>query len=105
MGEFESVDTETAVTHVSFRDRKTAERAYYSLHGKELGGVDGTLELSWVSSQPSVPKNAPVAAAAGESGGDINNEMEDGEVEGSEEGEMQDDRQDERGMDMDYDAW
>lgn len=49
MGEFESVDTAPAVTHVSFQDRKTAEKFYYSLHNKELPGVPGTLELQWVN--------------------------------------------------------
>ena len=49
MGEFESVDTAPETTHVSFQDRKTAERFYYSLHGKELPGVEGRLDLAWVS--------------------------------------------------------
>ncbi|KAG8667258.1 hypothetical protein FPOAC2_12416 [Fusarium poae] len=50
LGEFESVDTGPEVTHVSFQDRKTAEKFYYSLHGKDLPGVEGRLELAWVSS-------------------------------------------------------
>ncbi|KAL7933681.1 hypothetical protein V8C35DRAFT_303581 [Trichoderma chlorosporum] len=49
LGEFESVETNPSVTHVSFQDRKTAERFYYSLHGKELPGIIGTLELSWIN--------------------------------------------------------
>lgn len=48
-GEFSSVETGASVTHVSFPDRKTAEKIYYSLHGKELPGIEGKLELSWVS--------------------------------------------------------
>ncbi|KAH7238850.1 hypothetical protein BKA59DRAFT_424233 [Fusarium tricinctum] len=48
LGEFESVDTAHETTHVSFQDRKTAERFYYSLHGKELPGVEGRLDLAWV---------------------------------------------------------
>lgn len=111
MGEFETVETDPAVTHVSFRDRKTAERAFHSLNGKELGGVDGTLELSWVNtplppvttSAPSAPVSNPLPA--GESGGADDDDMEDGEIQGSEDGERQDDRHDERGEDMDYDAW
>lgn len=61
MGEFESVDTNPSVTHVSFRDRKTAERFYYSLHGNELPGVEGKLELSWVNS-PLPPVNLKKSA-------------------------------------------
>ncbi|PFH59897.1 hypothetical protein XA68_11723 [Ophiocordyceps unilateralis] len=49
LGEFESVETTPSVTHVSFQDRRTAEKFYYSLHGKELPGVDGKLDLSWVT--------------------------------------------------------
>ena len=49
LGGFDSVDTGPETTHVSFQDRKTAEKFYYSLHGKELPGVDGRLELTWVN--------------------------------------------------------
>ncbi|KJZ77994.1 hypothetical protein HIM_02631 [Hirsutella minnesotensis 3608] len=50
LGEFESVETTPSVTYVSFQDRKTAERFYFGLHGKELPGVEGRLDLSWESS-------------------------------------------------------
>lgn len=58
LGEFESVETTPSVTHVSFQDRKTAERFYYSLHNKELPGVEGKLDLAWVNSPlpPVAPK-------------------------------------------------
>ncbi|PCD43686.1 hypothetical protein AU210_002776 [Fusarium oxysporum f. sp. radicis-cucumerinum] len=49
LGEFESVDTAPETTHVSFQDRKTAEKFYYSLNGKELPGIEGRLELAWVN--------------------------------------------------------
>ncbi|KAH6607752.1 hypothetical protein Trco_004065 [Trichoderma cornu-damae] len=49
LGEFESVETTPSVTHVSFQDRKTAEKFYCNLHGKELPGISGTLDLSWVN--------------------------------------------------------
>jgi hypothetical protein len=112
MGEFDSVDTDSAVTHISFRDRKTAERAFHSLNGKELGGVEGMLELSWVSTplppvtaSASAPSETNNGGGGGGGGSGADEEMEDGEIEGSEEGEMQDDRHDERGEDRDYDAW
>ncbi|KAH7160309.1 hypothetical protein B0J13DRAFT_540942 [Dactylonectria estremocensis] len=63
LGEFESVDPSPSVTHVSFQDRKTAERFYYSLHGKELPGVEGRLDLAWVSTPLPPVKTHAVAAA------------------------------------------
>lgn len=67
MGEFESVDTGPTVTHVSFQDRKTAERFYYSLQGKELPGIEGRLELSWVNT-PLPPVNTTKTTGNGETG-------------------------------------
>ncbi|VUC22097.1 unnamed protein product [Clonostachys rosea] len=57
LGEFESVEPSAATTFVSFRDRKTAEKLYNSLHGSELPGVEGKLELSWVNTP--LPPVAP----------------------------------------------
>ncbi|KAM3449037.1 hypothetical protein MY3296_007235 [Beauveria thailandica] len=48
-GDFESVVSGAEKTMVSFPDRKTAEKFYFSLQGKELPGVSGKLELSWVN--------------------------------------------------------
>ncbi|UNI21965.1 hypothetical protein JDV02_007904 [Purpureocillium takamizusanense] len=59
-GEFSSVETSPSVTHVSFPDRKTAEKIYFSLHGKELPGVEGKLDLAWVNTPlPPVPVQKP----------------------------------------------
>ncbi|PHH90533.1 hypothetical protein CDD83_3375 [Cordyceps sp. RAO-2017] len=92
LGEFESVETAPSVTHVSFQDRKTAERFYASLHGKELPGVDGKLELSWAGAPPLAPTSGLSDDGAG--------------------GDDDDDAKDEapRPVDMDYevgddDAW
>lgn len=57
LGEFESVEPSATTTFVSFRDRKTAEKFYNSLHGSELPGVEGKLELSWVNTP--LPPVAP----------------------------------------------
>ncbi|KAF5026719.1 hypothetical protein F66182_1187 [Fusarium sp. NRRL 66182] len=76
LGEFESVDTAPNTTHVSFQDRKTAERFYYTLHGKELPGVDGRLELAWVNTP--LPPVKPIG----------NDEMPDGSGEDKEEDAM-----------------
>ncbi|KAJ6789275.1 hypothetical protein PWT90_02141 [Aphanocladium album] len=64
-GEFESVESNAGKTMVSFPDRKTAEKFYFSLQGKELPGVSGNLELSWVNTPlPPVPTGAAASAAA-----------------------------------------
>lgn len=53
------MEPSASTTYVSFRDRKTAEKLYYSLHGKELPGVDGKLDLSWVNNAPASAATAP----------------------------------------------
>lgn len=56
---------------VSFPDRKTAEKFYYSLQSKELPGIDGKLELSWVNTPlPSVAPNGASSLLPGPSPGD-----------------------------------
>lgn len=55
-------DSRPPVTHVSFGDRKTAERFFALLNGNELPGVEGKLELSWLSN---LPASSSGAAAAG----------------------------------------
>lgn len=70
-GEFESVESGADKTMVSFPDRKTAEKFYYSLHRKELPGVDGKLELSWVNTPlPPVAPNGARSLVPGPSAGD-----------------------------------
>ncbi|QPH16247.1 hypothetical protein C2857_000843 [Epichloe festucae Fl1] len=99
MGEFESVATSPAVTHVSFRDRKTAEKVYFSLHGKELPGVQGKLDLSWVNSPlPHVNTKALTQEENGAAGGDAMAGMDD-EREGTDA-----DAEESRAVNMDYEA-
>ncbi|KAM3516309.1 hypothetical protein MY11210_000068 [Beauveria gryllotalpidicola] len=62
-GDFESVESGAEKTMVSFPDRKTAEKFYFSLQGKELPGVSGKLELSWVNT-PLPPVGAGGASSA-----------------------------------------
>ncbi|OAA62341.1 CCCH zinc finger and RRM domain protein [Cordyceps fumosorosea ARSEF 2679] len=70
-GEFESVETGAEKTTVSFPDRKTAEKFYFSLQGKELPGVSGTLEVSWVNTPlPPVPASGPSSSSTGPSAND-----------------------------------
>ncbi|KAH0600468.1 hypothetical protein MHUMG1_01464 [Metarhizium humberi] len=104
MGEFESVDTNPSVTHVSFRDRKTAERFYYSLHGNELPGVEGKLELSWVNS-PLPPVNLKKSAHE-ESGTATPGDAMAGMDDAREEGEVREKERDANAtpVNMDYEV-
>ena len=102
LGEFESVDTTPSVTYVSFQDRKTAEKFYYSLHGKELPGVSGTLDLSWVNT-PLPPAGSSSKKNEDAEDGDAMAGMndDDGAVDAGSPGEhMREQRQ----VDMDYDV-
>ncbi|GAB0134203.1 hypothetical protein EsDP_00002584 [Epichloe bromicola] len=99
MGEFESVATSPVVTHVSFRDRKTAEKVYFSLHGKELPGVQGKLDLAWVNSPlPHVNTKTLTQEENGAAGGDAMAGMDD-EGEGTNA-----DAEESRAVNMDYEA-
>ncbi|KOS17991.1 putative RNA-binding protein [Escovopsis weberi] len=120
LGEFESVETSPSVTHVSFQDRKTAEKFFHSLNGKELPGVPGRLELSWAEGggAPSSSSSSAAAAAAGpaktagmpEDTGDAMAGMDDLQDAGAQEEEeeqqqqQQQPRASERQVDMDYEV-
>ncbi|KAK1998748.1 RNA recognition domain-containing protein [Colletotrichum falcatum] len=49
VGEFTDIRTTPSETEVTFKDRKTAEKFFYGLPKQEIPGIDGQLELSWVS--------------------------------------------------------
>ncbi|KAG5986220.1 hypothetical protein E4U54_005540, partial [Claviceps lovelessii] len=118
MGEFESVDTSPTVTHVSFRDRKTAEKFYLTLHGKEFPGLPGKLELSWVNGASGASGSGTPSSvqAAGHGTGSPHAGSKTAEQEGEEgedamagmddEGEEVDAERGEepRAVDMDYEA-
>lgn len=114
MGEFESVEPSASVTNVTFRDRKTAEKFYYSLHGKELPGVDGKLELSWVNT-PLPPVNVKTMdqdESSGALGGASGDAMVDVDAGGEEKhndgnvvaGNGRDRDREERTVNMDYEV-
>ncbi|KAK7927374.1 hypothetical protein PG985_004372 [Apiospora marii] len=70
IGEFTAIHSDQNKTHVTFKDRKTAEQFYNGVTAnKNIPQVDGTVELSWATS-------APKASAAD---GDVAmaNEMDD----------------------------
>ena len=111
MGEFEAVETSSDVTSVSFRDRKTAEKFFYTLHGKELPGVEGRLQLAWVNGGPPAPPPAASAPAAAtkDAGADDAMDGVDAGGGGEEEGEVREEkaapqRAPQRQINMDYEV-
>lgn len=53
IGEFADIHTDTSATHITFKDRKTAEQFMFGVSGqKAIPGVEGELEASWASSAP-----------------------------------------------------
>ncbi|PHH83515.1 hypothetical protein CDD82_66 [Ophiocordyceps australis] len=92
LGDFESVETGPVVTHVTFPDRKTAEKFYYSLHGKQLPGVEAKLDISWANA-------APLSKRSSDEGDDADLSRDDDDV-----GRAQGLEQPQRHVDMDYEA-
>ncbi|KAG9257363.1 uncharacterized protein F5Z01DRAFT_633311 [Emericellopsis atlantica] len=71
LGEFDTIETSPDVTQVSFRDRKTAETFFSSLHGRSLPDVEGTLQLSWSAKRPNpVTAGRPLDRGGGVGGGE-----------------------------------
>ncbi|ETS83554.1 hypothetical protein PFICI_05430 [Pestalotiopsis fici W106-1] len=53
IGEFADIHTDSSATHITFKDRKTAEQFMFGVSGqKAVPGVEGEVELSWASSAP-----------------------------------------------------
>ncbi|CAI4210630.1 unnamed protein product [Parascedosporium putredinis] len=48
IGEFTAVETTPSTTHVTFKDRKTAEMFFVQVNNNTLPGVEGTLEAAWI---------------------------------------------------------
>ncbi|KAK7956427.1 uncharacterized protein PG986_005649 [Apiospora aurea] len=65
IGEFTAIHSDQTTTHVTFKDRKTAEKFYNGVSAnKNIPQVDGTVDLAWATS-------APKAAAAAAADGDV----------------------------------
>ncbi|KAK8080319.1 hypothetical protein PG997_008137 [Apiospora hydei] len=65
IGEFTAIHSDQTTTHVTFKDRKTAEQFYNGVSAnKNIPQVDGSVDLAWATS-------APKAAAAAAADGDV----------------------------------
>ncbi|RYO86453.1 hypothetical protein DL766_003094 [Monosporascus sp. MC13-8B] len=68
VGEFKEIHIDPAATHITFKDRKTAEQFMFGVtaaSNNQIPGIDEKLELAWASSAPTAE-----STAAGEGPGD-----------------------------------
>ncbi|KAI1493556.1 hypothetical protein F5X96DRAFT_687373 [Biscogniauxia mediterranea] len=78
IGEFTDVHTDPAVTHVTFKDRKTAEKFMFGISASNtIPGVEEKFEPSWANSAPLSDTAAAAAAAAADSDLHMTSGLED----------------------------
>ncbi|OIW32218.1 hypothetical protein CONLIGDRAFT_660283 [Coniochaeta ligniaria NRRL 30616] len=70
IGEFTDIHETSAATTIAFKDRKTAEKFFYGLPNKQIPGIDGQVELSWVTDQAGSSTTGSSPAANGGSAGE-----------------------------------
>ncbi|KAI0478621.1 hypothetical protein GGR56DRAFT_631085 [Xylariaceae sp. FL0804] len=79
VGEFTDVQSDASATHVTFKDRKTAEQFMFGVSTKHsIPGTEGKVEAKWATSAPAA--SGPAGPAAGTVGGDdvpMKNGLED----------------------------
>ncbi|KAI3318692.1 hypothetical protein HD806DRAFT_511598 [Xylariaceae sp. AK1471] len=95
VGEFKEVHTAPAVTHVTFKDRKTAEKFMFSIStSNSIAGIEGRIEPAWSKTAPESAKTADGDTVMGRTlddeqatkekidagAGDANGELEEGEI-------------------------
>ncbi|KAI0915145.1 hypothetical protein F4823DRAFT_571067 [Ustulina deusta] len=110
VGEFKEVHGTPAVTHVTFKDRKTAEKFMFGVSASNsIHGIGGKIEPTWARTAPESTKAAdgdiPSASTLDDEqnnerkvdtgGGDANGDLEEGEI---------DNPPDHDQGDMDYEA-
>jgi len=82
IGDYTAMNNTSTSAQITFADRKTAEKLYYSLTNKTIPGVEGKVEASWVR-LPSAA-TSPAAASNGSpmkaSNVVIEPDIEDGEI-------------------------
>ncbi|KAK0620332.1 hypothetical protein B0T14DRAFT_521124 [Immersiella caudata] len=59
IGEFTDIQTTTSSAEITFKDRKTAEKFFYSLGAKTIPGIDGQVEPSWVGGTSTPSASTP----------------------------------------------
>ena len=96
VGEFKEVHSAPAVTHITFKDRKTAEKFMFGVSAhNSIHGIDGKIEPTWAKTAPETTKAAgsdiTIAGTlddeqnnekkADTEADDANGDLEDGEIE------------------------
>ncbi|KAJ2985596.1 hypothetical protein NUW58_g5446 [Xylaria curta] len=62
VGEFKEVHTAPAVTHVTFKDRKTAEKFVFGVSASNsIHGIEGKIEPTWAKSAPQSAESTKIA--------------------------------------------
>ncbi|GJC96949.1 RNA recognition domain-containing protein [Colletotrichum higginsianum] len=102
VGEFTDIHTTPSETEVTFKDRKTAEKFFYGLLKKEIPGIDGQLELSWVSKPLPLASTTEKAALKRQGAPDHDMTMGNAAPNGSSATTL--DQQPEQQQEMDYDV-
>ncbi|KAI1430271.1 hypothetical protein F5Y12DRAFT_722935 [Xylaria sp. FL1777] len=109
VGEFKEVHGAPAVTHVTFKDRKTAEKFMFGVSASNsIHGIEGKIEPTWAKTAPGSAKTAdsdiPIATTLDDehnddrkvdTGVDVSGDLEEGEI---------DNTPDHDQGDMDYEA-
>ncbi|KAJ8123039.1 hypothetical protein ONZ43_g914 [Nemania bipapillata] len=93
VGEFKEVHGASAVTHVTFKDRKTAEKFMFGVSsGNSIHGVAGKIEPTWAKTAPELAKGADalidntlgsdqaIKGKTDTDAADANGELEEGEI-------------------------
>ncbi|KAI0431040.1 hypothetical protein F5Y09DRAFT_208968 [Xylaria sp. FL1042] len=111
VGEFQEVHGAPAVTHVTFKDRKTAEKFMFGIStGNSIHGIEGKIEPTWAKTAPGSAKTADgdvsiTGALDDEQNdekkvdtgtGDANGDLEEGEIDNTSHHDQ---------GDMDYEVW
>ncbi|KAI0815890.1 hypothetical protein GGR55DRAFT_630723 [Xylaria sp. FL0064] len=111
VGEFQEVHGAPAVTHVTFKDRKTAEKFMFGIStSNSIHGIEGKIEPTWAKTAPESAKTAdgdvPITGGADDEqnderkvdtgAGDANGDLEEGEIGNTPHHDQ---------GDMDYEVW
>ncbi|KAI1142013.1 hypothetical protein F5Y05DRAFT_212381 [Hypoxylon sp. FL0543] len=112
IGEFKEIHTDPATTHITFKDRKTAEQFMFGVSANNaIPGLDDKLEIAWATSAPqseakvNADGDVPMANGAENDQAATNKTSAEGVSEnaGLEEGEINDAHARDQ-HDMDYEA-
>ncbi|KAI1410275.1 hypothetical protein F5Y13DRAFT_75751 [Hypoxylon sp. FL1857] len=97
IGEFKEIHTDPATTHITFKDRKTAEQFMFGVSANNaIPGLDDKVEITWATSAPqsetktNADGDVPMASGVeteqavrdktGAEGGSVNAGLEEGEI-------------------------